>query len=67
MIYVGSLEQCENYNNLVTTEENFTSSTDRWADIMKKPDEELYAIQKHPNYDAEMNIVESISDWFVDA
>lgn len=57
--------ELEEYNQLVTDGENYSSSTTNWAEVIKHPSGLDFAIIKHPNYDLELTFVESLSeDWF---
>ena len=53
------------YNESVNNEENYSGTTITWANIIEHPNKADFAIKKHPNYDAELTLVESLSeDWF---
>lgn len=62
MIYIGTLEQCEQYDKKVTDGQNYQGVTTRWAVPKKHPVEDLYCIVKHKNYESDMELVESLSD-----
>ena len=62
MIYTGTKKQCEAYNDLVTAGERYQGTTTHWANIRKHPTKALYSIPKHPNYDSEMNLLETLPD-----
>lgn len=65
--YIGTQEQCEAYNKLVSEGEGFTGNvTSRYADVRQHPSGSPYAIEKHNSYEAEgMELVEELSaDWF---
>jgi hypothetical protein len=53
------------YNEAVNSGEGYKGTTTTWAKIIEHPNGADYAILKHPNYDAELTLVESLSeDWF---
>ena len=61
--YIGTKAQCEQYNAQVTAGEGYSGGTGRWAEVKKHPIQELYAIQKHKNYECEMELGELGEDW----
>ena len=63
MIYTGTKKQCEAYNDLVTAGERYQGTTTHWANIRKHPDQELWAIKKHPNYESSLPLIELTPDW----
>ena len=64
MIYIGTKEQCEVYNDFVTEQENYQGGTTHWANIRKHPQKELYCIPKHKKYESEMTLLETLpNDW----
>lgn len=55
------------YNEAVNSGEGYSGTTTQWTDIIEHPNGADYAILKHPNYDAELTLVESLSeDWLPD-
>jgi hypothetical protein len=58
--------ELEAYNTLVVEGEGYDGIyTTDWASIIEHPNGADYAILKHPKYDAELTIEESLSDdWF---
>jgi len=55
------------YNEAVNSVEGYSGTTTTWAVIIEHPNGTDYAILKHPKYDAELTLVESLSeDWFPD-
>ena len=53
------------YNESVNSAEGYSGTTSQWADIIEHPNGLNFAILKHPKYDAELTIEESLSsDWF---
>ena len=55
----------EAYNTLVTTGEGYNGTTTNWATIVEHPNGLDFAILKHPNYDAELTIEESLgAEWY---
>ncbi len=60
-------EELVAYNESVNSGEGYSGTTTQWATIIEHPNGTDYAIKKHPNYDAELTLVESLSnDWFPD-
>jgi hypothetical protein len=66
MYYTSTTKaELEEYNQLVTDGENYSSSTTNWAEVIEHPNGKNYAIFKHSDYDTELTFVESLSaDWF---
>jgi len=66
MHYIGTKQQCEAYNEQVTSGEGYQDTTQRWAKVRQHPDGSPFAMVKHDNYEAEeMELVEELSaDWF---
>jgi len=55
----------EAYNTLVTTGEGYNGTTTGWADIVEHPNGLDFAMLKHPNYDAELTLEETLgTEWF---
>ncbi len=53
------------YNEAVNSGEGYNGTTTQWANVIEHPNGVDYAILKHPNYDAVLTLVESLSDdWF---
>ena len=53
------------YNESVNSGEGYNGTTTQCAVIMEHPNGADFAILKHPKYDAELTLVESLSDdWF---
>jgi hypothetical protein len=53
------------YNEAVNSGEDYNGTTTQWATIIEHPNGADYAILKHKNYEAELTLVESLSDdWF---
>ena len=58
-------EELVAYNEWVNSGEGYNGTTTTWAKIIEHPNGADYAILKHPNYDAILTLVESLSsDWF---
>ena len=58
-------EELVAYNEAVNSGEGYNGITATWATIIEHPNRVDYAILKHHNYDAELTLVESLSDdWF---
>jgi len=66
MHYIGTQQQCEAYNEQVTSAEGYQDTTQTWAEVRQHPDGSPFAIVKHSNYEADdMELVEQLSaDWF---
>lgn len=64
--YKGTYQECLDYDNRVTASEAYNQDRGiNWAVIIEHPNGTDCAILKHPNYDAELTLVESLSDdWF---
>lgn len=60
--YIGTNQECVDYNQEVTVGENYHSTTTNWSDIIKNPTQVQYAIVKHDNYSSDMEEVEVLSD-----
>lgn len=56
----------EAYNKKVVWGENYDGVyTTDWAQVIEHPNGVDYAMLKHPNYDAELTLLETLSeDWF---
>ena len=53
------------YNEAVNSGEGYNGTTTQWATIIEHPNGADYAILKHPKYEAELTIEESLgSDWY---
>jgi hypothetical protein len=64
VIYTGTKKQCEAYNDLVTKGQKYSGTTTHWANIRKHPKKAVYCIPKHPNYESEMTLLETLpNDW----
>lgn len=62
--YIGSVLECNDYDNQVTVAENYVSG-DNWANPIKHPTSEQWAIEKQDNYVSEMILENELSnDWF---
>jgi len=62
--YLGTYQECINYDIIVTQGERYVDN-DNWAEPRVHPNGNDYAIKKHPNYEAELTLVESLNnDWF---
>lgn len=56
--YKGTQAECDAYNELVTQGEGYHGTTTKWCDTYCI--EYICYIQKHPNYDADLEIVTNI-------
>lgn len=53
------------YNESVNSAEGYSGTTTTWANIIEHPNGVDFAIKKHPKYDTELTLVESLTDdWF---
>ena len=58
-------EELVAYNEAVNSAEGYSGTTTTWAKIIEHPNGADFAIKKHPNYEAELTLVESLTeDWF---
>ncbi len=62
--YKGTYHQCNEYDAQVTAGEN-CKDNDNWAVPIMHPNGEEFAIVKHPNYTAPLELVDTLgNDWF---
>jgi len=53
------------YNDLVGAGEGYSGTTTAWATIVEHPNGTYYAILKHPSYEAELTLEETLgTEWF---
>lgn len=66
MYYIGTKEECEAYNNLVTTGEGYHGTTTSWGRVLEHPTNDIFAIIKNDKYEAplEQATTEEISNWY---
>lgn len=65
MYYIGTKEQCEDYNSQVTIGEEYDGvDTIKWHTPIAQPKGDLYAVKKHESYSSEMNELNSIREWY---
>jgi hypothetical protein len=63
--YIGTKQECEAYNQIVTDGENYQGTTARWSEPIEHPTQVLYAIVKHDNYSSDMEEVEVLPEnWY---
>ena len=63
--YIGTNQECVDYNQEVTVGENYHSTTTRWSDIIENLTQVQYAIVKHDNYSSDMEEVEVLPEnWY---
>jgi len=61
-------EELVAYNEAVNSGEGYNGTTAQWAEIIEHPNGKDLAILKHPSYEAELTLVESLGDdWFPDS
>lgn len=65
--YIGTHNECQQYNELVTFEESYNKERPIiWANLISNADNSLYAVEKHPNHLSTMQEVSALpADWFV--
>ena len=67
MYYIGTQQQCEDYNQEVTLGENYQGGTTTWASVIQHPTESKYAIVAHEKYTSNLQSLESLTqDWYSD-
>lgn len=66
MYYIGTQEECLAYNEQVKVGEGYDGVyTTDWATPIAHPNNTDYAILKHPSYEAELTLEETLGDnWF---
>ena len=65
--YIGTKQQCEDYNQEVTHGENYRGGTTTWANILEHPTESKCAIVAHEKYPSQLETIESLNqDWYAD-
>jgi len=64
MYYIGTLQQCIDYNDQVTLGEKYKSSTVRWENVRNHKNGIDFAILKHDNYESDMEQIENLDNWF---
>jgi hypothetical protein len=64
MYYIGTKQECQDYNNQVTLGEKYKSYTVRWENVIRNENGQGFAILKHDNYESNMILVESLpNNW----
>lgn len=67
MYYIGTKQQCEDYNQEVTEGENYQGGTTTWASVTQHPTENKCAIVAHEKYTSNLESLESLTqDWYSD-
>jgi hypothetical protein len=51
------------YNNLVTQAQNYSGVTNKWADVIKHYNQDLWAVIAHPNHTSTLNTIENLEGW----
>lgn len=66
MYYIGTQAECTAYNEQVKVGEGYDGVyTTDWATPIAHPNNTDYAILKHPSYEAELTLEETLGDdWF---
>lgn len=59
--YIGSKQECEDYNKQVTAGENYKPKTIQWSRVVFDEYHNAYAIKKHENYLADMQEIENLT------
>ena len=62
--YIGTYEQCSEYDKEVTAKEKYVGDEIHWMKPVAKPDGSIYAIKAHPKYPSDMQILENVNEWF---
>ena len=63
--YIGTKQECEDYDQEVTIGENYQGTTTQWASVIEHAAQEIYAIVKHDNYSSDMEEVEVLPEnWY---
>jgi len=63
--YIGTKEELEQYNYLVSTSEGYNGVTQSWAKILKHPSREEYLILGHPHYKSDLPSIDRLpEDWY---
>lgn len=64
--YIGTEQECKDYNNLVVANENYNGTTTNWSDILQNnsnPNE--YAVFVNTKYSSSMDYIERLPDtWY---
>lgn len=64
MYYIGTEQECIDYDTLVTENENYVNN-DNWSNPIKHSTEEKWAIIAHSNYSSSMTPQPFLEDgWF---
>lgn len=67
MYYIGTKQQCEDYNQEVADGENYQGTTIMWASVIEHPTENKFAILANKKYTSDLETVEKLgSDWYND-
>lgn len=67
MYYIGTRQQCEDYNQEVTIAENYQGGTTTWASVIQHPTENKCAIVAHEKYPSQLESLDVLtSDWYAD-
>ena len=65
MYYIGTKQECEDYNAKVTLGENYQGLTTSWANVTSNQNGQGFAILKHESYESDMTLIDKIPDgWF---
>jgi hypothetical protein len=65
MHYIGTQEQCEAYNQMVTEGKSYPGLTNRWANVIPHPNGTDFAILKNGAFESELTELETLgADWF---
>ncbi len=66
MYYKGTLEECQQYNAMVTNNSSYDGVyTVIWASVYSHPNGVDFAIRKHDKYSSDLTEIETLgADWF---
>ena len=65
MYYISNIKQdLIDYNDTVNQGENYNGTTTTWANVIKHYNQDLYAIMKHPKYNADFYELETLEGWY---
>ena len=66
MYYIGTQQECEAYNELVTSGEGYHGTTTKWGRVLAHPTDDVFAIMKNDKYvtPLEEATTEEVGAWF---
>jgi len=54
----------ENYNQLVNIGEKYNGTTNKWGEVVKHFELELYAIIINEKYTSNLEVIENLNGWY---